>query len=122
MTRFLGKLQQGATRFFIKIGEQAPKILGTLSNGLSTGSNIVSKIADFGSRIANNPITMAIAPEASGGLSALTNIGGAGSNLLSKGAHLSDAKSYRGNASQVANNILEREKSIKDEGHKIKIH
>jgi hypothetical protein len=122
MTRFFGKLQQGATRFFNKIGQQAPKILGTISNGLSTGSNIVSKIADFGNKIASNPITMALAPEASAGISALTNLGRAGSNFLNQGAHLTDAKSYRGNATQVSNNILERAKAVRDAGENIKIH
>ena len=121
MSRFFGKLKQGATRFFNKIGEDAPKILGTISRGLNSSSSIIDKIGDFAQGVANNPITMAIAPEISAGVNALTNGLRGISNVAGQASHLTNAKSYRGDAGQVSKNILERAKKIKNDTQKVKI-
>jgi len=121
MSRFFGKLREGSTRFFNKVAEDAPKFLGTISNGLHTGSNFINKIADVGSRIADNPITMSIAPELSVGLHSLTNGLRAGSKFLDSGAHLTNAKSYRGDLNQVSNRVLERAHKVKENGNKIRM-
>ena len=120
MSRFFGKIKQGATRFFNKIGQDAPKILGTISQGLSTGSNFINKIGDIAQGVANNPITMSIAPELSAGVNALTNGLRGISNVANQASHLTNAKSYRGDANQVSKNILERAKSIKNDTQKVK--
>ncbi len=113
MSRFFGKLREGSTRFFNKVSEDAPRFLGSISNGLHTGSNFINKIADIGSRIADNPITMSIAPELSVGLHSLTNGLRAGSKVLDSGSHLTDAKSYRGDLNQVSKRVLENVNKIR---------
>jgi hypothetical protein len=120
MSRFFGKLKQGTTRFFNKIGHEAPKILGTISQGLSSGSKFINKVGDIAQGIANNPITLSIAPEISAGVNALTNGLRGVSNLASQGSRLTNAKSYRGDANQVSNNILERARTIKNDAQKVK--
>ena len=63
---------------------------------------------------------MAIAPELSAGVSALTNGLRGISNVADQASHLTNAKSYRGDAGQVSNNILERAKKIKNDTQKVK--
>ena len=118
-TRLFSKVKQGATRFFGKIGQEAPRILGKISQGLSSGSSLFNKIADIASNIGSNPITMAVAPELSAGLSSLTGGIRAGSNLLGQGSALTNKNTYRGDVNQVSNKILERTKKLKDDSKNV---
>lgn len=112
--KFFTKLSNGASRLFQKVGAEAPKLLGTISSNLGSASGFVKKIGDFASNIANNPITQILAPEASAFTNALAKSANLGSTLLNNASHLTDVKSYRGDANKVANNILERAKKTRE--------
>ena len=65
----------------------------------------------------NSPLTQSIAsgiglgPEL-GGIKTVVNGLNKASQILGQGSRLSDIKSYRGNAKQVTNDILQRAKNI----------
>lgn len=100
MPNLFSKIRSGATRFFNKVGSEAPRVLST-----------VSKVANTVGNIANSPevagIVGAVAPEA------LPYLGTVGTVAKQVG-DLTNTKNYAGqNAGQVVNNVLERAQNIK---------
>ena len=63
---------------------------------------------------------MSFAPELSAGVNALTNSLRGISNVAGQASHLTNAKSYRGDAGKVSKNVLERVKKIKNDTQKFK--
>jgi hypothetical protein len=117
MSQFFNKVKQGAQSFFNKVQQNAPSFLGKVNEGINTASRITKKIGNIASQIANNPITMAIAPELSGGINALTNIGNRIGNVLDGVSHLTNQNSYlnhNGNIQNISKDALERAKKIKN--------
>ena len=119
--KLFDKLKQGSQRLFDRVRSEAPRMLGKISSGLNQGSNILRQGAKIGSQIINNPLVQAGAgalgfPEL-GGISTVVNGLNKGAQLLGKSSRLTDVSSYRGNAKQVDNNILER---VKDIGYDLK--
>jgi prophage DNA circulation protein len=121
MSRFFNKAVQGTQRFFNKVSQDAPRFLGKISSGLGSVGNVIQKVGNIASSFANNPLTMAIAPELSAGVNSLTSIGRNASNLLHQGSDLTNAKTYRGNSDQVGQKVLERVNKIKNDGMNIRV-
>ena len=114
--RLFDKLKSGSTRLFNKVVSDAPRLLGKISSGLNQGSNILKQGAKIGSQIINNPLVQGIAGAAGfpelGAISSVIKGANKASQILGQGSRLSDIKSYRGDAKQVSNDILQRAKNI----------
>ena len=114
--KFFDKLKQGSQRLFDKVKSDAPRILGKISSGLQQGSNILKQGAKIGSQVINNPLFQAGAgalgfPEL-GAVSSVINGLNKGAQILGKSSQLTNTSNYRGDAKQVANEVLQRAKSI----------
>ena len=115
--KFFDKLKQGSQRLFDRVKSETPRMLGKISSGLQQGSNILKQGAKIGSQIINNPLVQAGAgalgfPEL-GAVSSVINGLNKGAQILGKSSRLTDVGSYRGDAKQVTNDILQRAKNIR---------
>ena len=115
--KLFDKLKQGSQRLFDKVKSNAPRLLGKLSSGLQQGSNILRQGAKMGSQVINNPLFQAGAgalgfPEL-GAISSVINGANKAAQILGKSSRLTDVSSYRGDAKQVSNDILQRAKNIR---------
>jgi hypothetical protein len=115
--KLFDKLKQGSQRLFDKVKSNAPRFLGKLSSGLQQGSNILRQGAKMGSQVINNPLFQAGAgalgfPEL-GAISSVINGANKAAQILGKSSRLTDVSSYRGDAKQVSNDILQRAKNIR---------
>ena len=117
--KLFDKLKQGSQRLFDKVRSEAPRMLGKISSGLNQGSNILRQGAKMGAQIINNPLVQAGAgalgfPEL-GAVSSVISGLNKGAQILGKSSQLTDMSNYRGNAKQVANDVLQRAKSIRND-------
>jgi hypothetical protein len=115
--KFFDKLKQGSQRLFDRVKSDAPRMLGKISSGLQQVSNILKQGAKIGSQVINNPLVQAGAgalgfPEL-GAISSVINGLNKGAQILGKSSRLTDVGSYRGDAKQVSNDILQRAKNIR---------
>ena len=117
--RLFDKLKQGSQRLFDKVKSEAPRMLGKLSSGLNQGSNFLKQGAKIAGQVINNPLVQAGAgalgfPEL-GAVSSVINGLNKGAQILGKSSRLTDISNYRGDAKQVANDVLQRAKSIRND-------
>jgi len=124
--KFFKDVGKGGSKFFkegkidgtkiVGKGSVLSKGLGDVSKGLGKAGSVLGSVAKVAGTVLNNPITQGalgvIAPEALLGADALEMGLKTGSSALKQGSQLTKQSSYRGNPSQVANNILERASGI----------
>ena len=112
----------GGTKLFGK-GSEGSKILSGASKGLKATGSAVGSAARVVNSIANNPLVqstlMSMGPYGEAALGAGKALGAglkATSQTAKLGADLTKQKNYRGDAGQVAGNILEKAKATHDSG------
>lgn len=102
-SRFFKKLGQGARNFFSKVGQTLPQIANKISPVLGTISNVISNPAvEAGASALLGPEVAPIMQIAGRGLQATSD--------------LTNTSNYKGNATTVTQNILEKAKNLKDAG------